>query len=108
MEEKTETQIIGKEGSGPTSICPITATTDNTYGNSLETLRDTTAVDREYVKIPKVNIKEIIITPKEILELESKGRTGQNFTQYRNHIDEKLTLKGRTEIEAFVRRTGLE
>ena len=90
-EEKTETQITGKEGSGPTSICPITATTDNTYGDSLETLRDITAIDREYVKIPKVNIKEIIITPKEILELESKGRTGQNFTQYRNHIDEKLT-----------------
>ena len=88
-EEKTETQITGKEGSGPTSV-PITATTDNTYGDSLDTLRDTTAIDREYVKIPKVNLREIVITPKEILELESKGRTEGNFTEYRNHIDKEL------------------
>ena len=67
-EEKTETQITGKEGVGPASV-PITATTDNTYGDSLDTLRDITATDREYVKIPKVNLKEIIISPKEILEL---------------------------------------
>ena len=86
-EEKTETQITGKEGVGPASV-PITATTDNTYGDSLNTLRDTTAIDREYVKIPKVNIKEIIITPKEILELKSRG---DDYTDYRNYIDEKLT-----------------
>ena len=86
-EEKTETQITGKQGSGPASV-PITATTDNTYGDSLDTLRDITAIDREYVKIPKVNIKEIIITPKQILELKSRG---DNYTDYRNYIDEKLT-----------------
>ena len=86
-EEKTETQITGKEGVGPASV-PITATTDNTYGDSLDTLRDITATDREYVKIPKVNIKEIIITPKEILELKSRGN---DYTDYRNYIDEKLT-----------------
>ena len=88
-EEKTETQITGKEGSGPTSV-PITATTDNTYGDSLDTLRDTTAIDREYVKIPKVNLKEIIITPKEILELPSNSQS-LNCSEYRNYIDEKLT-----------------
>ena len=87
-EEKTETQITGKQGSGPTSV-PITATTDNTYGDSLDTLRDITATDREYVKIPKVNIKEIIITPKQILGLESRGNN--SYTDYRNYIDEKLT-----------------
>ena len=87
-EEKTETQITGKEGVGPASV-PITATTDNTYGDSLNTLRDTTAIDREYVKIPKVNLKEIIITPKEILGLESRGNN--SYTDYRNYIDEKLT-----------------
>ena len=89
-EEKTETQITGKEGSGPTSV-PITATTDNTYGDSLDTLRDVKAFDRNYVKIPKVNLKEIIKTPKEIMELESKGHTESNFTEYRNYIDKELT-----------------
>ena len=87
-EEKTETQITGKEGVGPASV-PITATTDNTYGDSLNKLRDTTAFDRDYVKIPKVNLKEIIITPKEILGLESRGNN--SYTDYRNYIDEKLT-----------------
>ena len=88
-EEKTETQITGKEGVGPASV-PITATTDNTYGDSLDTLRDTTAIDREYVKIPKVNLKEIIITPKEILGLPSNSQS-LNCSEYRNYIDEKLT-----------------
>ena len=88
-EEKTETQITGKEGVGPASV-PITATTDNTYGDSLDTLRDTTAIDREYVKIPKVNLKEIIITPKEILGLPSHNQS-LNCSEYRNYIDEKLT-----------------
>ena len=88
-EEKTETQITGKQGSGPASV-PITATTDNTYGDSLDTLRDTTAIDREYVKIPKVNIKEIIITPKQILGLPSNSQS-HDCSDYRNYIDEKLT-----------------
>ena len=88
-EEKTETQITGKNGSGPASV-PITATTDNTYGDSLDTLRDTTAIDREYVKIPKVNLKEIIITPKEILELESRSQY-YDCSEYNDYIDNKLT-----------------
>jgi len=88
-EEKTKTQIIGKEGSGPTSV-PITATTDNTYGDSLDTLRDTTAVDREYVKIPKVNLKEIIITPKEILKLPSSSPS-LDSSDWNDYINKELT-----------------
>ena len=88
-EEKTETQTTGTEAGEPNPV-PITATTDNTYGDSLDTLRDTTATDREYVKIPKVNIKEIIITPKEILGLPSRSQS-YDCSEYYNYIDEKLT-----------------
>tara|TARA_Y100001973_G_scaffold70281_1_gene102511 strand:- start:9 stop:2264 length:2256 start_codon:yes stop_codon:yes gene_type:complete len=87
-EEKTETQVTGKEGSGPTSV-PITATTDNTYGNSLDTLRDKSAYDRDYVRIPKVNIKEIIITPKQILADKSKYDSS-DYTEYREYVDSEF------------------
>ena len=55
-----QTQSQGKE---------FTATTDTSYNNKFNEVRDTDAEDREYSFIPKVKLDKTIISPKEIFEI---------------------------------------
>jgi len=56
----------GKDSSGAGSVPE--ATTDSAFGKAMDKLRDKIAEDRVYAKIPKVDLDEIIISPKTLLE----------------------------------------
>ena len=70
-EETEGTQEIitnGQEG-GQSQGKEFTATTDTSYNNKFDEVRDTDAEDREYSFIPKVKLDKTIISPKEIFEI---------------------------------------
>ena len=56
----------GKDSSGKGSVPE--ATTDSAFNKAMDELRDKIATDRTYVKIPKVDLNKIIISPKTLLE----------------------------------------
>ena len=56
----------GKNSSGTGSVPEVT--TDSAFGKSMDELRDKTATDRVYAKIPKVDLDKVIISSKILLE----------------------------------------
>ena len=70
-EETEGTQEIitnGQEG-GQSQGKEFTATTDTSYNNKFNEVRDIDAKDRNYSFIPKVKLDKAIISPKEIFEI---------------------------------------
>ena len=70
-EETEGTQEIitnGQEG-GQSQGKEFTATTDTSYNNKFDEVRDKDAKDRNYSFIPKVKLDKAIISPKEIFEI---------------------------------------
>ena len=76
---------------------PPEATTDSAFGKAMDELRDKVAEDRFYAKIPKVDLDEIIISPKTLLEefvpyfLDEKEKMGSEY--WDNTFEKLASLK---------------
>ena len=96
-EETEGTQEIitnGQEG-GQSQGKEFTATTDTSYNNKFDEVRDTDAQDREYSFIPKVKLDKTIISPKEIFEICRKHykvteATDSNHVKFISSTTEEL------------------
>jgi len=64
---------------------PPKATTDSAFGKAMDELRDKIAENRIYAKIPKLNLNEVIISPKDCLGeflpyyLDAKSKDGHLY-----------------------------
>jgi len=93
----------GKDSSGVGSVPE--ATTDSAFGKAMDELRDKIAEDRVYAKIPKVDLDEIIISPKTLLEefvpyyLDKKEHEDNLY--WDNTLEELTTLKKDSKKTVF-------
>ena len=96
-EETEGTQEIitnGQEG-GQSQGKEFTATTDTSYNNKFNEVRDIDAKDRNYSFIPKVKLDKAIISPKEIFEICRKHykvteATDSNHVKFISSTTEEL------------------
>jgi len=96
-EETEGTQEIitnGQEG-GQSQGEEFTATTDTSYNNKFNEVRDIDAKDRNYSFIPKVKLDKAIISPKEIFEICRKHykiteATDSNHVKFISSTTEEL------------------
>ena len=96
-EETEGTQEIitnGQEG-GQSQGKEFTATTDTSYNNKFDEVRDKDAKDRNYSFIPKVKLDKAIISPKEIFEICRKHykvteATDSNHVKFISSTTEEL------------------
>ena len=77
-----ETITNGQEG-GKSQGNEFTATTDTSYNNKFNEVRDITAKDRDYSFIPKVKLDKVIISSDEIFKLCRENYIGSGRSDYK-------------------------